>query len=61
MLHLHHHRPPHGDLVKYSIFQEATGVLPDEAGLQALIEKLNISPNHHRPPHGDLVKYSIFQ
>ena len=27
--------------------EEATGVLPDEAGLQALIEKLNISPNHH--------------
>ena len=27
--------------------RKATGVLPDEAGLQALIEKLNISPNHH--------------
>jgi len=27
--------------------EEATGILPDEAGLQALIEKLNISPNHH--------------
>lgn len=27
--------------------EEATGVLPDEAGLQVLIEKLNISPNHH--------------
>lgn len=45
-LHIPHalHLKPH-----YLVRQEenASGVLPDEAGLQALVEYLNISPEHH--------------